>query len=240
MQPVAREALIDPQRHDSDGARHRQLRRVLRKAARAGVTVSRPTPLPLADMARVHDAWVARNGGEHGLTMGRFEAAHVTRQRVFCAWIGRRLVGFVTFHAQRGDWCLDLVRSADDAPPGTGHLLVATALDVAKTEGVTTFSLAAVPSARLLRCTPGRRGLARFKDSFAPRWQPLYMAAPSAGALALAALDIWRGVHHPPPLCKTAHPPGPHHHDEDYEFASGSQMWDTPGNPARSGPWPQD
>ena len=40
------------------------------------------------------------------------------------------------------------------------------------------------------RREPAGMGLTRFKDSFAPRHQPLYMAAPGRGALALAAADL--------------------------------------------------
>lgn len=204
---VSDEAILRPADHSTDGSTYRQLRRKLRQAEKAGVTVSASrTRLPLADMARVSAAWEARNGVPRGLTMGRFDDLYVGHQKVFLAYQEARLVGFVSFHATAHEWCLDLMRVLPDAPDGTMHLLVQTAIEVAAELNVDSLSLAAAPALatgrtrleRFLRTKHfkhgGGAGLRQFKACFAPRWQPLFMAAPGPMQLCVATLDMIRAV----------------------------------------------
>ena len=205
---VSDEALIAPSNHTLEGSNYRQLRRKLRQAEKAGVqiTMAKDT-LPFEDMARISEAWEARNGGARGLSMGQFEASYVSGQAVFLAYFGEKLIGFVSFHKTSHEWCLDLMRATDNAPDGTMHLLVQTAIEAAKQENVSCVSLAAAPAGALvhhnwlektLRRTfftkAGGPGLRQFKACFNPRWQPLYMAAPGPAQLALAAVDLIRSV----------------------------------------------
>ena len=196
------------------GPDHAGLRRKLRKAARAGVTVREAAPeaLPLADMARISHRWAAERGGERGFSMGRWAPGYVAGQRVYLAHAGGRLVAFASFHEGAREWVLDLMRSAAEAPDGTMQALVAKAVGDAAGAGIARLSLAALPcraeaftglAARLRRRmerASGLAGLARFKSGFAPRRQRLYVAAPSPVALLLAALDIAREIHMPAPL----------------------------------------
>ncbi|MEZ5715183.1 MAG: phosphatidylglycerol lysyltransferase domain-containing protein [Paracoccaceae bacterium] len=199
---VADEAVIDPARFDLDTPARRQLRRKLRQAEKAGLRITRPDPLPLAAMARVDAEWRARQGGARGLTMGRFDAAYLSHHQVFLAWSGGALQGFVSFHVTAHELCLDLMRSADDAPPGTMHALVAQAIAQAAACGRRRLSLASIPARgrapgpleRRLRAAvftaAGGAGLAQFKLSFAPRLEPLYLAAPTRTGLILGAADL--------------------------------------------------
>lgn len=213
--PVAEEHWLSPaEAAGFGGPDHAGLRRKLRKAARAGVTVREAAPeaLPLADMARISHRWAAERGGERGFSMGRWAPGYVAGQRVYLAHAGGRLVAFASFHEGAREWVLDLMRNAAGAPDGTMQALVAKAVGDAAGAGIARLSLAALPcraeafvglSARLrrpLERAPGVAGLARFKAGFAPRRQRLYIAAPSPLALALAALDIAREVHMPAPL----------------------------------------
>ncbi|NVK99484.1 DUF2156 domain-containing protein [Ruegeria pomeroyi] len=213
---VSDEATLVPADFTIAGSHRRQLRRKLRQAERAGLTVRRASTLPLTQMAAVDRLWQEANGRAWGLTMGRFAPDYLARQAVFLAWRGARLEGFVSFHRSRDEWCLDLMRTHPDAPEGTMHALVATALAATAAARVPRLSLAAVPAGRL-----GHRfdGLRQFKDSFAPRWQPLYMAAPGWTAIALAAADLARHVQAPPPLAAPDAQPA-HDLDEEIEFAS--------------------
>jgi phosphatidylglycerol lysyltransferase len=43
----------------------------------------------------------------------------------------------------------------------------------------------------------GSDGLIRFKEAFAPRRKPLYLAAPTLSALTLAAVDLARAIQAP-------------------------------------------
>ncbi|MFY0619439.1 bifunctional lysylphosphatidylglycerol flippase/synthetase MprF [Shimia sp.] len=204
---ISDEAIIYPEQHTVDGPKFRQLRRKLRHAEQAKLTVERPTThLPLNDMARVSTAWETRHGVPRGLTMGRFESLYVEHQNVFLAYQNARLVGFVSFHATKDEWCLDLMRVLPDAPDGTMHFLVQKAIQAALEADVTRVSLAAAPATptgrtqleRFLRKQHfkhgGGAGLRQFKACFAPHWQPLFMAAPGPIQLGMATLDLIRAV----------------------------------------------
>lgn len=202
---IASEAVITPPSFSEAGSRHRQLRRKLRHAEKAGLTV-RPAPdsLPLAQMAALDQAWQDRHGGARGSTMGRFEANYLGSQRVFLAWQEERIIGFVSLHVAANEWCLDLIRICPDAPDGTGHSLVRAAIAAASEAPIPRLSLAAVPDHHFAsRLDPGLR---RFKACFAPSWQPRYMACPSWAAMVLAGLELLRLVHRPGPVIPAARP----------------------------------
>ncbi len=208
-QPLALEAFLDPATFDPRAEGLGQLRRKLRHAEKAGVTVASADPgaLPLPDLSALAAAWAAHHGGaERGFSMGRFDPAYVARQQVWIARRGDRPVGFVTFHAGAAERTLDLVRIAPDAPDGTGHALVAAAIRSAAADGIPRLSLAGLPHPRLaarlerLRLPAPGAGLAQFKRAFAPDWETLWIAAPGWPALALAAAEIARAVHNPDPL----------------------------------------
>ncbi|MFD2741084.1 phosphatidylglycerol lysyltransferase domain-containing protein [Sulfitobacter aestuarii] len=206
---IADEALLHPPAFDLQTRGRRGLRRKLRRAGAAGVTVTQARHLPLREMAQVDAQWQARQGGARGGTMGFFAPDYLAGQRVLLAWHKGQLVGFASFHAGRREWCLDLMRSTDAAPDGTMQALIHRALTDAAALQIPRFSLAAVPACpdpknrltRLLSAITGRRGsatgLRRFKSAFAPRWEPLYAAAPGRCGLALALADIALHIHRP-------------------------------------------
>lgn len=204
---ISDEAIVRPTEHTTDGPAFRQLRRKLRHAEKADVQATAcASHLPLGDMARVSAAWEARHGVPKGFTMGRFDDLYVGGQKVFLAYQDARLVGFVSFHANAREWCLDLMRVLPDAPDGTMHMLVQHAIEEAAKIDVQRLSLAAAPAqpegrARVetfLRKThfnhAGGPGLRQFKSCFAPCWQPLFMAAPGPAQLCLAGIDLIRAV----------------------------------------------
>ncbi len=211
--PLAREAWLDPTSFALEDPARAALRRKLRKAALAGVS-ARCESLDLADLTRINADWIAARGGEQGFSMGRFEAGYLAGQRVYVARIGPRPVAFASFHAGPEAWALDLLRPAADAPDGTAHCLIAAALADAARAGAARLSLAAVPEpafragagamGRVARHCPGAmegaRGLWQFKQAFAPRWERLYLLAPSWSSMVLAGWDIRRAIRHPPPL----------------------------------------
>lgn len=190
---LSEEALLTPATFTTDGAARRQLRRKLKSAERAGVRVQAGRDLPLDQMAFVASEWSARAGGERGFSMGMFDRTSIAHQKVMLAWRGAQLVAFATFHHTKEEWCLDLMRSLDTAPSGTMHALIVHAMDEARAAHVAQLSLAAMPLDKprgLMRLLPNNRGLRQFKMGFAPKTQPLYLAAPSRFSLGLAGLDI--------------------------------------------------
>lgn len=204
---ISDEAVLRPADHHTAGPAYRQLRRKLRHAEKANLQVDASgAHLPLGDMARVSAAWEARHGVPKGFSMGRFDDLYIGGQKVFLAYQDARLVGFVSFHATSHEWCLDLMRVLPDAPDGTMHMLVQHAITQAADIGVPRLSLAAAPAQpdgrswieRHLRKThhkhAGGSGLRQFKACFAPRWQPLFMAAPGRVQLCLAGIDLIRAI----------------------------------------------
>ncbi|WP_406736823.1 phosphatidylglycerol lysyltransferase domain-containing protein [Thioclava sp. GXIMD4215] len=215
--PVAQECWLRPDRFSLDGPALSGLRRKLRKAKKAGVECLHCLDeMPLAQMTEVAAEWALARGGERGFSMGRFDAGYVSGHEVILAWHAGRLVGFASFHSNSHEWALDLMRTTDDAPDGTMHQLIVTAIEAARAENCPRLSLAALPPrpdqiegpAAMIwrRAEKGRGavGLRQFKMGFAPQLSTLYIAAPSRSALALAAADIARIIRKPPPLPQTS------------------------------------
>ena len=204
--PIAEEAWLDPTRFTTDGRARRQLRRHLRKAEKSGVRVIEGGRcLPLNAMQEIADHWARAHGGERGFSMGRFQRDYVSCQRVFLAYLGDELIAFSTFHEARQEWTLDLMRHGPSIPDGTMQMLVVQAIRSAAAMRCRRLSLAAVPHRggqdapilsvlrRIISEKSGAAGLRRFKTSFAPRWQPLYAAAPTWRALVFGLLGVaWR------------------------------------------------
>jgi phosphatidylglycerol lysyltransferase len=227
--PLGAEAMIATMAFTTQGPARAGLRRKLRRAAAAGVTIAPGQPAGAAERAAIARLWARARRGERGFSMGRHDDSYLAQQAIFEARVAGRLVAFVSFHAGMREWTLDLMRHAADAPDGTMQALIAYAIADAAAQGICHMSLAASlaprPLPRLLNRLAGRddAGLAQFKDLFAPRWQPLYLCAPSWPALALAGAEIARAVHRPPPLRRQS---AQDHHAE-YAFASGGRAWHT-------------
>lgn len=203
---ICDEAVVDPSEFNLQSSQFRQLRRKLRKAEQSGLDIRVANQLPLDDMARVNACWAKRNGGERGFSMGHFCAEHLSRQAVYLAYIGDRLVGFASFHITAQERTLDLMRSVSDVPDGTMHALVARAIQDASKHDCPRLSLAAIPAqpdgtaplidalrARILKAGGGA-GLRQFKASFAPRWEPLYLVAENKVCMAVAGYEIARQI----------------------------------------------
>lgn len=197
---ISDEAFLSPRDFNIGGPERRQLRRKLKRATSSGVLVEHSGQLPISAMKTVSEAWALRNGGERGFSMGRFDPDYIASQTCFLAWRGKNLVAFATFHTSENEWCLDLMRSTDDAGDGTMHALIVAAIASAKDAGIPRLSLAAMPVMNpglILRAANGAAGLRRFKMAFAPKTQPLYLAAPNSLQLAIAGMDILLRVRFP-------------------------------------------
>jgi phosphatidylglycerol lysyltransferase len=218
--PVAAEAWLNPTSFTLDGPEKSALRRKLRKAEKAGILARELTRCDWPQLAKINREWSDDNGGERGFSMGRYAPNHIAQQRVFGAFLAGELCAFVSFHHNSQEWVLDLMRHRSNTPDGTNYALITLALNVAGQVGIQRFSLAAAPrlpdmGPLLRRWTIGLNGLCQFKASFAPTWQPLYIAAQNPVALLLAAAEIYREIHAPPPLS----PASAHDHHAQNEIA---------------------
>ncbi len=234
----ADDAIIDTARFDLDTPERAGLRRKLRKAARSGLRVRDMQPGDLTRLAEIDGEWQASQGRARGGSMGRFCASYLAAQRVLIAEAEDRVVGFASFQVCKREWALDMMRHGDGAPDGTMHALVHAGIEAATSAGMNQVSLAAVPAcpdpasaiwrsvAFKLVGQSGGTGLRQFKSSFAPRWKPLYLAAPSRLALGIAALDVAREVFFPSEIGSGSvgdldhRVNRPHEEDEIYEVAS--------------------
>lgn len=214
---IAEEAVLDLRAFSENGPSRRQLRRKLRHAERAGLDVYRAVNrLPFEQMQEVDSAWQSAHGTAYGTTMGRFGPGYLACQEVILAFREGQLVGFASFHTSAREWCLDLIRLRPEAPDGAGHALVRAGIAAAAADSIPRLSLAAVPDHRMAKGVD--RGLRRFKECFAPRWEPRYMAAPGWLQMAISIAELLRLVHRPPPVLPAA-APQTHNEDEENEIA---------------------
>ena len=213
---IAQDGVIDLAQFSLQEPSRRTLRRKLRAVQKAGLSIK---ALPLneqtyRDTYQIDAAWNQTNGTALGVSMGRYQPEYLASQAVFGAFYNDKLVAFISCHKTPECWTLDLMRGQTGLVNGTMHALVLKALEAARDAGCDSFSLASTAYEdwpmlnwikRLnLRQRTSTQGLAQFKRSFAPKWQPLYAAAPSKAGLYLALWDVWQEVHDPPPL-KTRH-----------------------------------
>jgi phosphatidylglycerol lysyltransferase len=142
---IGAEAVINPGSFSLSVPNRAGLRRKLRKASAAGVSVAVcEAPLPTG-LHRIAQGWAARQGGERGFSMGRFCPEYLSHQRVYVARQNGEEIAFISLHVTDRVWTLDLIRHDGPLPDGTIHLLVTRAIEDAGLIGVAEVNLAAVP-----------------------------------------------------------------------------------------------
>jgi phosphatidylglycerol lysyltransferase len=225
---LAPEAVLNPQTFTLDGHHAAGLRRKLRRAEAARVTLQPGDRRGAAERAAIARLWAKARKGERGFSMGRYTEPYLDDQLIIEARIDGRLLAFATFHQGRSEWTLDLVRHAPQCPDGTMQAVVTHAILLARAAGITRVSLASAGAAPALPVWLVRwvgadeTGLHRFKQMFSPRWQPLYIAAPSRMALAIAGAEIARAVRRPAPVSRLR---PAHDNLAANEFANGREAW---------------
>lgn len=120
--PVSREARLRPQNFDLTLSPRRQLRRKLRQADKAGISM---TPLQIQsdlNFSLQEMEWVAhqsalKHGGERRFSMGNFSQSYLQTQRCFLAQNDEALVGLVRFSTVAAEWTLDLIRHTNVTHP---------------------------------------------------------------------------------------------------------------------------
>ncbi len=198
------DAKIDPESFDLSHRNCRQLRRKIRKAEKQ-VTAIEVNSLNYSEALQIDAEWQFRNGPARGFSVGRLTPELFHRQMVLWAKSGAQSIAFITISKSKDRWLLDLIRTKDNCPDGTIYMLVAEAIALARSEGIPCVDLGTAPfsgtDAPLLQLIYKKaartKGLRQFKQCFAPRWSPVYIAAPSWNAMAFAAIDIWQLVHAP-------------------------------------------
>ena len=231
---IGSEAVLKPDRFTLDTPQRAQLRRKLRNCAKKGVKVIATAP-PYNQMLDIDQDWQRRIGPARGFSMGRFSPDLVAKQMVFTAYQADRPIAFATFHCAEDRWVLDLVRSRDNCPDGTNHMLIFSALEAARDCGITTFSLCSVPLflhnqsltwvERLCRFqfdhSKAARGLYQFKSSFDPEWEPQFIAADSVRTLIISGIELFCLIHmRQRDSVRNSASNMIHDHYDDYQFDS--------------------
>lgn len=182
---IADDPMIDLADFSLDGRRMSSIRHSVAAARRSGLRVVPWTQALDAGITAVSEEWLrTKRGGEMGFTLGRLD--HFDPASVDCraAIDGNgNVVGFTTWRSYQNGQArvLDMMRRTVDAPNPTMDLLVADSLLTFAASGIRRVSLGSVP---ISRGPLGERvyptvSLRRYKEKFAPTWQPLWLVAPS-------------------------------------------------------------
>ena len=155
---IGEDPVLWTNRFTLEGGAVSQVRRSVRKAEAAGLTVvsSLPGEDPFEpgagppgfaeDLRAVSDDWLhGRHGGERGFCMGRFDVQRLKDTWLLAAWnpAAERVEAFTTWVPvpARLGWALDLSRRRHDAVPGSMDLLVVRAVQSARERGDALLSL---------------------------------------------------------------------------------------------------
>lgn len=232
---IASEAVLDVESFTLQTPKRSQLRRKLRACTKKDVQV-RTGAASLVHMQNLDKVWQHKNGIARGFSMGVFSPSLIAKQAVFTAYKHNTPVAFVTFHTSADKWVLDIIRSGSECPDGTIHALICAAIEDARSCNVAQVSLCSVPL--YLADNPesqsktwvetvinfaykqqkGAHGLQRFKSSFAPDWEPQFIAADSLATLLIGSVELYGLIYRPPAY--TNNTSELHDHYDDYEFAS--------------------
>ena len=213
------EAHIDLCAFTLEGPRMKSLRNSRARAGRGGLMLKIIPAAELAGwlapLRAVSDAWLADcRHGEKSFSLGSFNHAylrHFDMAVVARADEPMRPIAFANLwrSGDGAELSVDLMRHAPDAPPATMDFLFVELATFAKASGFQRFNLGLAPLsgvqggklapgwARLANLAfsvdagaYGFPGLRRYKEKFAPRWQPRFIAAPPGVGGLRALVDL--------------------------------------------------
>ncbi len=206
---VAEEAILDLKEFSLSGNKRANLRAMVNKAAKSGMTVRgydrRQQPDSLIDeqLEEVSQEWLAeKHLGEMGFTIGRFSLEALCGIPVYIAVTGERVDAFCSWMPYRGGQAavLDLMRKRSDSVAGTMDFLLAHSLLQLQKAGFVEASLANAPLANVsgprgplergvsmlfenMNSFYGYKNLFQFKKKFAPQWEGRYLVYPRGAEL---------------------------------------------------------
>lgn len=215
---LGEEAIVPLADFNLEGRDRADLRSAARKAERDGIAFEVIAADQIAQNIRALDKvsreWLAtRESAEKGFSVGYFDRAYLERFPCAIARRGATIVAFANLWpcAEHGELSVDLMRYADDAPPGIMDFLLSQLMLWGKAHGYTSFSLGMAPLAGLSRhrLAPSWHklgdfiwryggafyhfeGLRKYKQKFRPEWRPRYLASPGGLSLPRALIDVAR------------------------------------------------
>ncbi|MDP1026641.1 bifunctional lysylphosphatidylglycerol flippase/synthetase MprF [Sphingomonas sp. KR1UV-12] len=212
------EALVDLPEFDLETPRVRNVRRTARTLERKGLSFrivpAGAMPLVIDELAEVSREWLAAKGQrEKRFSLGRFDREYMMRFDTGIVQLDGRIVAFANLWTtpNESEASVDLMRHRDEAPSGTMDFLFVQLILWAKARGFARFSLGMAPLSGIedRRLAPawarlasfafrhgerlyGFRGLRTYKEKYAPRWEPRYVAGPGGVGMLLALRDVAR------------------------------------------------
>ncbi|HMM41526.1 MAG TPA: DUF2156 domain-containing protein [Thermomicrobiales bacterium] len=215
------DAYLDLPALELRGRRWQDARTALNRARREGVELrminpGNADPEVMRQLREISDAWLrAKRLPEMGFTLGSLAGEPDREARLAAAVDGNgRVHGFVSWLPVHGagGWVIDIMRRRPDAFNGIIEFLIVGSALAFRDEGAPFVSLATAPLARVARegdqagaverAVAGMAGLIEpfyairslfeFKSKFSPRWEPVYIAYPGAGALPKIGYAIMR------------------------------------------------
>jgi phosphatidylglycerol lysyltransferase len=206
---IGEEARVPLAEFSLAGGKKKGLRAAHNRAVREGcsfeILPQERVPAELDELERISDAWLeAKHTREKRFSVGRFERAYLARTPVARVRQAGRTVAFANVWLGGGqeELSIDLMRYADDAPPGMMDYLFAELMLWGREQKYRCFNLGVAPlsgleshrlatwwsrtGSLLFRSGEyfyGFQGLRAFKEKFDPVWEPRYLVAP--GGLAL-------------------------------------------------------
>lgn len=199
---VADEALLDLGEFSLSGKPRAGIRHAVSSARRLGLTVRAYEPAHAPQLAEISHEWLrTKRGGEMGFTLSRH--ADVLDQLADGATDVWSVAGpdgtvwaWCTWRHYRNGSArvIDVMRRRPDAPNPAMDFLIATALENYRDAGVALASLASVPRSHgeLGERIYPTRSLRSYKQKFAPRWEPRWLAVPKRRQEPFAQLAIAR------------------------------------------------
>lgn len=198
------------------GGARKDLRQAKSRMQREGCSfevVGREAVSPLLDELEViSDAWLARkNTREKRFSLGRFDRGYLARTPLAVMRRGAQIVAFANVWAPdaKQEFSIDLMRHADDAPPGVMDALFTELILWGQAQGYGWFGLGMAPlsgfehhrlaplwnrlGAMLFRHGEhfyNFQGLRSFKAKFDPVWEPRYLASPKGLLTPFMLTDV--------------------------------------------------
>ena len=199
---VADEALLDLAEFTLSGKPRAGIRHAVASARRLGLTVRPYDPADAPQLAAISRAWLAtKRGGELGFTLSRHgdvldQLADGATDLWSVAGPDGTIWAWCTWRHYRNGAArvIDIMRRRPDAPNPAMDFLLATTLEHYREDGVALASLASVPRShgRLADRIYPTRSLRAYKQKFAPRWEPRWLAIPRRWQEPFAQLAIAR------------------------------------------------
>ena len=217
---MAEEAILDLKEFSLSGNKRANLRAMVNKTAKSGMTVKfyhrafQPDAAVDEQLEEISQEWLnEKRIGELGFSLGRFSLEGLDRVPVFYAVLGDRIEAFCSWLPYRAGRAvvLDLMRKRGQVVAGTMDFLLTHSLMQLKEMNYVEASLANAPLASVtpprgtlqrgvallfenMNAFYGYKNLFQFKKKFAPKWEGRYLIYPKGADLPRVAYAL-AGVH---------------------------------------------